>query len=180
MLVVCHLHITEWKLNDTINTHIANKLKINIKTQRRKKMGMLPCKQTDLVKILWVFGYLNLCVGFYLPGIAPKNYCKKSEASEACKVSNYLRRSHPSVTSKSVNWWCVRSFSITFPMRYAIYSEFDCFCLPFAASRVQGAYNNDVWTQKCLYCARVSTTWPFDVCRFLRWQTIICEVRRQN
>lgn len=49
-------------------------------------------------------------------------------------------------------------------MRYTIYSEFGCLCLPFAASRVQGAFNNGVWIHECLYWAEVFTTWA---CRFI-------------
>lgn len=38
-------------------------------------------------QILWILGCLNVCLGFYLPGLAPVNYCRESESSSLCKVS---------------------------------------------------------------------------------------------
>lgn len=66
------------------------------------------CNQRNLLEILLILGYTNFCVGFYLPGIAPVNYCRQSE-SEVCKVciSRMAFALFPSV-SPSVNWWCVR------------------------------------------------------------------------
>lgn len=30
----------------------------------------------------------SICHGFYLPGLAPVNYCRKSESNGQCKVSS--------------------------------------------------------------------------------------------
>lgn len=43
-------------------------------------------------KAFWICFTCFLCVSeaFYLPGLAPVNYCKKGEDSEACKVNNFM------------------------------------------------------------------------------------------
>lgn len=39
----------------------------------------------------WILICFNVCYGFYLPGLAPVNYCtRESEASPQCKVSEIL------------------------------------------------------------------------------------------
>lgn len=38
------------------------------------------------VTIVWLTIGFHVSNGFYLPGLAPVNYCVKSEAPEACKV----------------------------------------------------------------------------------------------
>lgn len=42
------------------------------------------------IKHLWILLSLNVCYGFYLPGLAPVSYCRDSEASPNCKVSVIL------------------------------------------------------------------------------------------
>lgn len=39
---------------------------------------------------LWILVCLNVCFGFYLPGLAPVNYCRDSESSPQCKVSSLV------------------------------------------------------------------------------------------
>lgn len=34
---------------------------------------------------LWILCWLNVCLGFYLPGLAPVNYCREGD-SNVCKV----------------------------------------------------------------------------------------------
>lgn len=34
----------------------------------------------------------NVALGFYLPGLAPVNYCKTSESSDGCKVRYKFHR----------------------------------------------------------------------------------------
>lgn len=47
-------------------------------------------KNLRSVNHLWILICLNVCYGFYLPGLAPVNYCRESEASPQCKVSVIL------------------------------------------------------------------------------------------
>lgn len=94
-LVLGGCHIAQWKTKwHNKHEHIAIKSKINLHLIKSEEHNMLRCKQSDVMRILWVFGCLNLCVGFYLPGIAPVNYCKKSE-SEVCKVCPSCGRRSP-------------------------------------------------------------------------------------
>lgn len=41
----------------------------------------------DTLSIWILLSVLNVCCGFYLPGLAPVNYCRESESSPQCKVS---------------------------------------------------------------------------------------------
>lgn len=36
---------------------------------------------------IWILLNVSVCFGFYLPGLAPVNYCRESESSPQCKVS---------------------------------------------------------------------------------------------
>lgn len=36
---------------------------------------------------IWILLNVNVCYSFYLPGLAPVNYCRESESSPQCKVS---------------------------------------------------------------------------------------------
>lgn len=38
---------------------------------------------------LWLLLNSNVCFGFYLPGLAPVNYCRDTESLQ-CKVSSYM------------------------------------------------------------------------------------------
>lgn len=69
---------------------------------------MLRCRQSDFIAIACVLSFLNVCAGFYLPGIAPVTYCKKSE-SEVCKVRVCICEADRHRQFKNVNWWCVVS-----------------------------------------------------------------------
>lgn len=54
---------------------------------------MFSLKRLSSLKNLWILLWLNVCVGFYLPGLAPVNYCRESESS-SCKqeVTLYVNR----------------------------------------------------------------------------------------
>lgn len=45
------------------------------------------CRQLNLPAFLLILLQISVTNGFYLPGLAPKNFCKKSDATSACKVS---------------------------------------------------------------------------------------------
>ena len=65
--------------------------KLKKENERRKKIKiknkMFLSKRLNSVNHWWFLICLNVCYGFYLPGLAPVNYCRESEASSQCKVS---------------------------------------------------------------------------------------------
>lgn len=44
------------------------------------------CRSLDLRMLLWLVLTLTVSEAFYLPGLAPVNFCKKTEVSTTCKV----------------------------------------------------------------------------------------------
>lgn len=54
--------------------------------------------------VLWIFGVIHFSSAFYLPGLRPVNYCKKSEPVDNCKVikSNFFPLLFLLMTAKCV------------------------------------------------------------------------------
>lgn len=57
---------------------------------------MFAFQRLSAVIHFWILLNVTVCFGFYLPGLAPVNYCRESEASPQCKVSDSMHHRNKS------------------------------------------------------------------------------------
>lgn len=132
---------------------------------------MLRCKRSDVMRIFWTIGCLNFCVGFYLPGIAPVNYCKKSE-SEVCKVRTL--------------WQRAIAFEYQLMMCSFIFKHLADFVSVHHCRGIDLLLLIDLCWWSCRIVAHTRATnclrydflicWPFGIFRLILWQANICVV----